>query len=114
MEENAQNFILYTTSNGDVKLNVLLHNESIWLPQKSIAELFGVERSVITKHLGNIYEVNELQKDSTSAKIAQVQQEGNRTISREIEFYNLDAIISVGYRVNSTKATQFRIWATQT
>lgn len=114
MEENIQNFILYTTSNGEVKLNVLLHDESVWLTQKAIAELFGVDRSVITKHLGNIYETNELQKDSTSAKIAQVQQEGNRKINREIEFYNLDAIISVGYRVNSSKATQFRIWATQT
>lgn len=113
MEEN-QNFILYTTPNGDVKLEVLLQGESVWLTQKAIAELFGVDRSVITKHLGNIYETNELQKDSTSAKIAQVQQEGTRNVTREIEFYNLDAIISVGYRVNSSKATQFRIWATQT
>ncbi|PKF75233.1 virulence RhuM family protein [Chryseobacterium sp. PMSZPI] len=114
MEENVQNFILYTTPNGDVKLEVLLQNESVWLTQKAIAELFGVDRSVITKHLGNIYETNELQKDSTSAKIAQVQQEGSRKVNREMEFYNLDAIISVGYRVNSSKATQFRIWATQT
>ena len=72
-----------------------------------------MDRSVITKHLGSIYETNELQKSSTSAKIAQVQQEGTRSVSREIEFYNLDAIISVGYRVSSSKATQFRIWATQ-
>ncbi|AZB31395.1 virulence RhuM family protein [Chryseobacterium balustinum] len=114
MEENTSSFILYTTPKGDVRLNVLLQDESVWLTQKTIAELFGVDRSVITKHLGNIYETAELQKKSTSAKIAQVQQEGDRSVSREIEFYNLDAIISVGYRVNSTKATQFRIWATQT
>lgn len=112
--ENSQNFILYSTPNGEVKLEVLLQEESLWLTQKAIAELFGVDRSVITKHLINIYETDELSKISTCAKIAQVQKEGNREVKREIEFYNLDAIISVGYRVNSSKATQFRIWATKT
>lgn len=112
--ENSQNFILYSTPNGEVKLEVLLQEESLWLAQKAIAELFGVDRSVITKHLINIYETDELSKISTCAKIAQVQKEGNREVKREIEFYNLDAIISVGYRVNSSKATQFRIWATKT
>lgn len=77
-----------------------------------MAELFDIERSVITKHLGNIYKTNELQKEATCAKIAQVQTEGNRKVSRKIEYYNLDAIIAVGYRVNSKRATQFRIWAT--
>lgn len=112
--ENSQNFILYSTPNGEVKLEILLQEESLWLTQKAIAELFGVDRSVITKHLINIYETDELSKISTCAKIAQVQKEGNREVKREIEFYNLDAIISVGYRVNSSKATQFRIWATKT
>ena len=108
------NFILYTTPNGDVQLDILLQDENLWLTQKGLAELFGVERSVITKHLKNIYDSGELDKVSTCAKFAQVQQEGNRTVKRELEYYNLDAIISVGYRVNSSKATQFRIWATKT
>ena len=108
------NFILYTTPNGDVQLDILLQDENLWLTQKGLAELFGVERSVITKHLKNIYDSGELAKVSTCAKFAQVQQEGNRTVRRELEYYNLDAIISVGYRVNSSKATQFRIWATKT
>lgn len=108
------NFILYTTPNGDVQLDILLQDENLWLTQKDLAELFGVERSVITKHLKNIYDSGELDKVSTCAKFAQVQQEGNRTVRRELEYYNLDAIISVGYRVNSSKATQFRIWATKT
>ena len=108
------NFILYTTPNGDVQLDILLQDENLWLTQKGLAELFGVERSVITKHLKNIYDSGELDKVSTCAKFAQVQQEGNRTVRRELEYYNLDAIISVGYRVNSSKATQFRIWGTKT
>ena len=108
------NFILYTTPNGHVQLDILLQDENLWLTQKGLAELFGVERSVITKHLKNIYDSGELDKVSTCAKFAQVQQEGNRTVRRELEYYNLDAIISVGYRVNSSKATQFRIWATKT
>ena len=108
------NFILYTTPNGHVQLDILLQDENLWLTQKGLAELFGVERSVITKHLRNIYDSDELDKVSTCAKFAQVQQEGNRTVRRELEYYNLDAIISVGYRVNSSKATQFRIWAPKT
>lgn len=108
------NFILYTTPNGDVQLDILLQDENLWLTQKGLAELFGVERSVITKHLKNIYDSGELDKVLTCAKFAQVQQEGNRSVRRELEYYNLDAIISVGYRVNSSKATQFRIWATKT
>ena len=108
------NFILYTTPNGHIQLAILLQDENLWLTQKGLAELFGVERSVITKHLRNIYDSGELDKVSTCAKFAQVQQEGNRTVRRELEYYNLDAIISVGYRVNSSKATQFRIWATKT
>ena len=114
MDEDLKKFILYTAPNGDIKLEVLIREETLWLTQKAISELFGVDRSVISKHLQNVYESGELDKDPTSAKIAQVQQEGSRQVSREVEFYNLDAIISVGYRVNSSKATQFRIWATKT
>lgn len=106
-------FLLYTTPNGKVKVEIFLHNENIWLTQAKIAELFGVERSVVTKHLQNIFKGGELDKRSTSAKIAQVQNEGQRQVTRDVEFYNLDAIISVGYRINSTQATQFRIWATE-
>jgi hypothetical protein len=106
-------FLLYTTPNGNVKLEIFLHNENIWLTQAKIAELFGVDRSVVTKHLQNIFKEGELDKKSTSAKLAQVQNEGQRQVMRDVEFYNLDAILSVGYRVNSAQATHFRIWATE-
>src|SRR3989338_5372601 len=106
-------FLLYTTPNWKVKVEIFLHNENIWLTQAKIGELFGVERSVVTKHLQNIFSEGELSREATCAKIAQVQVEGQRQISRDIEFYNLDAIISVGYRVNSSQATHFRIWATE-
>ena len=108
------NFVLYTTPTGDVHLDILLEDENLWLTQKGIAELFGVDRSVVAKHLKNIYASQELDELATCAKIAQVRQEGSRAVRRELEYYNLDAIISVGYRVNSNKATQFRIWATNT
>jgi hypothetical protein len=97
-------FLLYTTPNGKVKVELFLRNETIWLSQAKIAELFGVERSVVNKHLQNIYKSGELEKESTCAKIAQVQIEGQRQVSRNVDFYNLDAIISVGYRVNSIQA----------
>jgi hypothetical protein len=106
-------FLLYTTPNGKVKVEIFLRDETVWLTQAKIAELFNVERSVVTKHLQNIYQEGELDKNSTCAKIAQVQTEGQRQVTRNVEFYNLDAIISVGYRVNSSQATHFRIWATQ-
>jgi len=112
-QDSFTEFLLYTTPNGKVKVEIFLHNENIWLTQARIAELFGVDRSVVTKHLQNIFSEGELDKNSTSAKIAQVQKEGRREVSRDVEFYNLDAIISVGYRVNSIYATQFRIWATE-
>lgn len=111
--EGFNEILLYTTPNGKVKVEIYLQNETIWLTQQKIADLFGVDRSVVTKHLINIYAEAELSKDATSAKIAQVQLEGNREVSRQIECYNLDAIISVGYRVNSRQATAFRIWATE-
>ena len=111
--EGFNEILLYTTPNGSVKVEIYLQNETIWLTQQKIADLFGVDRSVVTKHLANIYAANELNKGATCAKIAQVQSEGDRTVNRQIEFYNLDAIISVGYRVSSTQATAFRIWATE-
>ena len=105
--------LLYTTPNGIVKVEIYLQNETVWLTQQKIAELFGVDRTVVTKHLSNIYTEGELIREATSVKIAQVQKEGKRMVNRLIEFYNLDAIISVGYRVNSSQATAFRIWATE-
>ena len=106
-------FLLYTTADGKVKVEIFLRDENIWLTQVKIAVLFGVERSVVTKHLQNIYQEGELDKVSTCAKIAQVQAEGARHVTRSVEFYSLDAILSVGYRVNSRQATLFRIWATE-
>lgn len=106
-------FLLYTTPNDKVKVEIFLRDETVWLTQAKIAELFDVDRSVVTKHLQNIFQEGELDKNSTCAKIAQVQIEGQRQVTRNVEFYNLDAIISVGYRVNSRQATHFRIWATQ-
>ncbi|MFN8258994.1 MAG: virulence RhuM family protein [Bacteroidales bacterium] len=113
IKEGFTEILLYTTPGGKVKVEIYIKNETIWLTQAKIAELFGVDRSVITKHLKNIFKENELNKEATCAKITQVQIEGNREVNRNIEFYNLDAIISVGYRVNSKKATLFRIWATE-
>jgi len=107
-----QNFILYTTTNGEVKLEVFIQNETLWLTQKMMAELFGVKEHTITYHLKSIFESGELSEQATTRKIRGVRNEGVREVSREIDYYNLDVIISVGYRVNSSKATQFRIWAT--
>lgn len=111
--EGFNEILLYTTPNGKVKVEIYLQNETIWLSQQKIAELFGVDRTVVTKHLANIYTEGELNKEATCAKIAHVQLEGDREVNRQIEYYNLDAIISVGYRVNSSQATAFRIWATE-
>ena len=108
--------ILYTTPNGSVKIEVLLQDETIWLSQAKIAELFGVERTVVTKHLGNIFKSGELDEKVVCAIFAHTTQHGaiaNKTQQTNIKFYNLDAIISVGYRVNSSQATAFRIWATE-
>ncbi|MCE6989877.1 virulence RhuM family protein [Dyadobacter sp. CY323] len=111
---NEQNFILYTTPAGEVKLHVLLQNETIWLTQRSMGVLFDTTPQNITIHLKNIFESGELEEDATCKDFLQVQLEGGRDVSRTQKMYNLDAIISVGYRVNSAKATQFRIWATNT
>ena len=111
--ELRSEFILYTTPNGDVKLEVFLQDETIWLTQKMMAQLFEVEINTINYHLKEIFKSGELDEKSTIRKIRIVQKEGTRSISREVDYYNLDAIIAIGYRVNSTRATQFRIWATQ-
>ncbi len=106
--------IFYQSETGNVTINVTFYNESFWLTQKVIAQLFGVEVPAISKHLANIYESNELQKVATISILETVQLEGTRNVKRNVEFYNLDTIIAVGYRVNSKQATQFRIWATNT
>lgn len=109
---NGFDFLIYKAADEEVSVNAVIKDDTIWLTQKSMAELFEVDRSVINKHLKNIYESGELAENSTYAKIAQVQHEGSRQVKRNIDFYNLDAIISVGYRVNSKRATHFRQWAT--
>ena len=106
--------ILYRSSDDAVRIEVTFEDESFWLNQKKIGELFGVESNTVTYHLKEIFSSGELSPEATTRKIRVVQLEGTREVAREIDFYNLDAIISVGYRVNSLQATQFRIWATQT
>jgi hypothetical protein len=103
-------FLLYTAPGGEVKVEVFLHQENLWLPQKRIAELFGVQRPAITKHLANIFQEHELEEDAVCSILEHTAEDGK---TYKTKYYNLDAIISVGYRVNSTKATQFRVWATQ-
>jgi hypothetical protein len=107
-------FLIYNTPQEDIKVDVVIKDETIWLTQKAMSELFDVQPPAINKHLKNIFEDGELSSEATVSKMEIVRNEGGRDVKRNIEFYNLDAIISVGYRVNSTKATQFRIWATKT
>lgn len=106
--------IFYSTPQGEIKIEVVLQDETVWLTQRAMGELFGVSKKTISEHLGNIYKSNELQREATVRKIRTVQNEGEREVARTLDSYNLDAIISVGYRVNSHQATQFRIWATKT
>lgn len=113
METNNSQLVIYQTPQGDTRIDVTVRGESIWLTQRQIADLFGTQRQAITKHLKNIYASGELVKEATSSKMELLQMEGNRSIKREREYYNLDAILSVGYRVNSKNATAFRIWANQ-
>ena len=115
MEEKkplAQNgeIILYQPDNS-IRLEVRMEEDTVWLTQAQMAKLFGVDRTVIVKHIGNIFKTQELYEVSTCAKIAQLQQEGNRQVLRDVKYYNLDMIISVGFRVNSINATRFRQWA---
>lgn len=110
--EQQNNIVIYQTENGKNKIDVQLQNETIWLSQKDMAELFECSTDNISLHLKNIYKEQELSKDSTTEDFSVVQKEGARNVKRPKTFYNLDAIIAVGYRINSKKATQFRIWAT--
>ena len=111
MMNDSSRFLLYTAPNGAVKVDVFLKDETVWLPQKALAELFAVQRPAITKHLGNIFSSGELAEDSVCSILEHTAADG-KTYSAK--YYNLDAIIAVGYRVNSFQATQFRIWATKT
>ena len=114
MSNTEGNIILYHTNDGKVSVNVRFEDETFWLTQKAIAELFDVGVPAIAKHLKNIYNEEELGRDATVSKKEIVQMEGSREVMRMVEFYNLDAIIAVGYRVNSKQATRFRQWATRT
>ncbi len=114
LPDNQSNFLLYTGNDGKVNVDVFVQDETIWLTQKAIGNLFGKSKATISEHLKKIYAEGELQMDSTVRNFRTVQAEGSRQVERDLEYYNLDAIISVGYRVNSYQATQFRIWATNT
>jgi prophage maintenance system killer protein len=109
--ESTGEIVMYQSADGQTSIDVTLEKNTVWLNQYQMAELFATERSSLAKHIKNIYLTGELARDATCAKIAQVQKEGAREIKRHIEYYNLDLIISVGYRVNSLRGTQFRIWA---
>lgn len=110
--KNIAHWLMYNTPNGKVRVEILAQDETLWLTQQKIADLFGVVKSTVSEHLSNIYESGELTREATVRKFRTVQQEGNRKVNRYLDFYNLDIIISIGYRVNSKQATQFRIWAT--
>ena len=110
MDLNNQ-IVIYQTEDGQIQVDVRLENDTVWLTQAQMAELFETDRTSIVRHINNIYKVDELDRESTCAKIAQVQQEGSRMVKRTVPFFNLDMIISVGYRVNSKRGVQFRQWA---
>ena len=113
IRSSTEEFITFKLQEKDKGIQVRYENETLWMTQKAMAELFDVEQPAIAKHLINIYNEKELDKDSTYSKMEIVQQERNRQVKRLVDTYNLDAIIAVGYRVNSKKATEFRIWATK-
>jgi hypothetical protein len=116
LESDFNKILLYTTPNGNVKVEIYLQNETIWLTQQKIADLFGVQRPAVTKHLKNIFETGELKEKMVSSILEHTTPHGaieEKTQATKTKLYNLDAIISVGYRVNSTQATAFRIWATE-
>lgn len=113
MPEKNNQIIIYSTEDGEMKLEVKLENETVWLSQAQMAELFKCSIDNISLHLKNVYNEAELSENRTTEESSIVQKEGNRKIIRPIKHYNLDAIISVGYRVKSLRGTQFRIWATQ-
>ena len=108
---NENNIVFYTDENDNVNVEVILQNENVWLNIESLTKLFKIDRTGITRHINNIYRDEELEENSTCAKIAQVQKEGNRSVTRNIAYYNLDMIISIGFRINSKPAIKFRTWA---
>lgn len=110
VKDELTEFLLYSSPDGKVKVEIFFHNENIWLTQKRMAELFGVQRPAITKHLNNIIKEGELEENSVSSILEHTAEDGK---NYKTKYYNLDAIISVGYRVNSSQATKFRIWATE-
>lgn len=111
--DNNSEILIYQTEDGQTKIDVRMENETVWLTQAQMAELFQTTPQNITLHIKNVYNEGELPEDSTCKEYLQVQQEGKRNVKRKTKFYNLDVIISVGYRVKSHRGTQFRIWATQ-
>jgi hypothetical protein len=114
LQSKYSDLIFYSSPEGNIRVEVIYNEETFWINQKRMSELFSVDIRTINEHLQNIYQNNELQREATIRKIRIVQTEGNREVKRDIDFFNLDAIIAVGYRVNSYQATQFRIWATKT
>ena len=106
MEENK--ILIYQTEDGQTQVDVRMENDTVWLTQAQMAELFQTDRTSIVRHINNIYKVEELEREATCAKIAQVQIEGNRKVTRNIPYFNLDMIISVGYRVNAKRGVKFR------
>ena len=109
--ESSKGEIVMYQPDETIRLEVRVEDETVWLSQAQMAELFGTKRQAITKHLQNIYECDELKKEATSSILELVRKEGNRTVKRKVEFYNLDAIISVGFRVNTKRGIEFRQWA---
>ncbi|MFZ2300066.1 MAG: RhuM family protein [Candidatus Moraniibacteriota bacterium] len=112
MEQGKSQIIIYKAADGQTKIDVRFDGETVWLTQKSLSELFQVAVPTINEHIKNVYEEAELKEEATIRKFLTVQKEGRREVSRELEYYNLDLIISVGYRVKSAIATAFRQWAT--
>jgi len=110
---NDSQIAIYTAPNGETEITVRMQDETLWLTQPQMEQLFDTDRTSIARHIKNIIKDGELAETATCAKIAQVQTEGARTVTRHIKYYNLDMILSVGYRVKSKTATQFRIWATK-
>ena len=113
IRSSSAEFLIFERQTHDKGIQVRFEDGDLWLTQKAIGELFNIDRTVVTKHIKNIYSELELNEDSTSANFALVQKEGNREITRNVLFYNLDMVISVGYKVNSDRAIQFRRWATK-
>ena len=111
---SGANIVVYEAADGDVRVDVRLDQDTVWLTQRQMADLFERDRSVVNRHIRNVFAEGELDPESTCAKFAQVQSEGGRPVAREVDHYNLDVVISVGYRVKSLRGTRFRIWATRT